>query len=661
MEPVLQLEQTTQFDFATIGNSSYPTGFRGGYFDISDGKSYTGSNTSRTRTKVVSDRSGYDRFTVVAPASGWVNAVGFSAAPSYDRNADNSAIYVEGFKAENGATLTVTIKEGVWYYISIQCPYSTIADNIPTLTLISENRIDRIERRVGAVEGKGTVSIADFNGFAEMVSDAALYALPYDFCKMIGNASYPLGFRGGYFSASTGAISTSGNYSRIRSVSLFTSIAVSPKYFRIQATTKTVQLAEYTIDPYTSDIDGTAYFVRGDIIQPGKEIWIKYTRGRYYALTINTPYSSLTMDDMPKVTAYTDTAEYQMTAASRKMQNNDDYGSKISNRLTLLHVSDMHGERDAFDFAVDVRNRYSRYIDDVLNTGDTVFQTYEDGVTDYIDSGLAAIALHTIGNHDTAVHGGGGDSDGDYEPDEGNYGDVSWRGLPRETRYNVFYAPYKDGWGVTMGDAAYACYWYKDYATAGIRLIGLDVREDISELTVQLDWIKTKMTEAKAAGYGVILASHYQGMGDTGRTGIRCNWTSYSNPNNVVTTPADSPWGNTGWAFQRALTEYVQSYIESGGEFIVWLGGHNHRNKIAKIDGTDILCITMDKTSSRHNKHDMPRRLYTPWAFSANLMTIDRETKQIKIKRFGTNVDMWMRPVNGICLNYVTGEIIGQM
>ena len=212
--------------------------------------------------------------------------------------------------------------------------------------------------------------------------------------------------------------------------------------------------------------------------------------------------------------------------------------------IGILHYTDIHGDSDAANQIIGWCNKYKKHIDDVLCTGDMVKYVangnsdYPQGYKWWQNCGLPEISITTIGNHDGAIRDGN-----DHLPFDKVYNYWTWNGKGKEWDYDVYISQYHEGWGVVMPDGFdndsspnyKACFFHKDYADKGIRLICLDcmhrfdgivdpatgqAAEGSSGLkeecltTEQEEWLVAKLNEtitvgSDAYGYSVIIASHF--------------------------------------------------------------------------------------------------------------------------------------------------------
>ena len=303
--------------------------------------------------------------------------------------------------------------------------------------------------------------------------------------------------------------------------------------------------------------------------------------------------------------------------------------------LTLMHFSDVHADLDSMKTALAIDDKYGTFIDDMIHTGDVVLANFSDGIVNWVNSGCAQRVISVIGNHDS----------------ENN---LSLGTAGKENVYNALLAPYIGNWGVVQptgvndpnSDYYCACYYYKDYSAASMRLIVLDTNWwDTYEKT----WLGTVLTDAKTRGYAVILACH------TPRfvTGITAaNFCSYTEP--VISESSAYTNIPNDWL------DPVNTFISGGGELVCMLSGHNHRDHIGYLTNyPNVLCITADKSSIARTI-DTARIRNEINANAYNIVTFNTTDKLIKIVRMGAEVDGRMRGKHVFCYDYANRQIIAQ-
>ena len=164
--------------------------------------------------------------------------------------------------------------------------------------------------------------------------------------------------------------------------------------------------------------------------------------------------------------------------------------------VVLLWFSDIHSDKVQFKRIMKFYERYKTYMNGVLCTGDMVFDSLRDDYS-YLENDLKKLMM-TLGNHDIAR--------------------TAWNDqtVTAEEDYNIFIKPFAEA-GLVDNFTLNKCYWYKDYPSQKLRLVGLDALHWDSE---QNKWLEASLNDAKNKGYSVVCANHF--FGGRNRTHIEC-------------------------------------------------------------------------------------------------------------------------------------------
>lgn len=196
----------------------------------------------------------------------------------------------------------------------------------------------------------------------------------------------------------------------------------------------------------------------------------------------------------------------------RAMQFGYKFSTTGKTPLQFLHISDTHGSTNA-ENAVTILNKL--YADGrcsfMIHTGDVHPSTFANvgqwnTFAGYIANANAPV-LMVSGNHDVG-NTSQNTTDGSTATDA--------------QLYARMFEPYVSGWNLTSHPTG-KCYWYKDFADSGVRLIGLYDFESNYETDsnnqllykrgyaayrqAQIDWLIQALLTCPA-GYGVIIAKH---------------------------------------------------------------------------------------------------------------------------------------------------------
>lgn len=319
--------------------------------------------------------------------------------------------------------------------------------------------------------------------------------------------------------------------------------------------------------------------------------------------------------------------------------------------LSLIHFSDIHGDPRAASYIRRFYDRNSTIIDDMLCTGDIVTIKFGDNY-EFYERNLLDDALFTLGNHDGAS------------------ADSQWVGQDRGEVYNRYMAKVSD-WGVvqpTDASTNYLFYYYKDYADSKVRLICLDCVHHGNWETIegedaaQLAWFQARLNEVldssnSAYGYKVVVASHYVPGEFTMSTVVK---NSSGEPANF----GSNTWELSSVSFPYAVVNdayptAIDSFITSGGKFVVWLCGHYHTSGLAYLTAhPNILIHAIDQAGTMRN-HSLYREAGTPTEIACANVVVISDTLYRCI-RVGYHQDQRLRSIKSMCYDWVSKKVISE-
>lgn len=298
--------------------------------------------------------------------------------------------------------------------------------------------------------------------------------------------------------------------------------------------------------------------------------------------------------------------------------------------LSLLHFSDVHGDATELKRIIDFKNHHSKAFDDVICTGDFLESRFSSDFTFWENTEGAENILLAIGNHDVITD------------------ETGWDWSQRATepvQYDRFFSPFINKWKVTY--QTNKTYYYKDYTQNKIRLIVINNMLTDEDDVLQLGWFKTALNTALANSYSVVVANHYP---VPNFQKITCNFTSFDK---VV---------GSGYP-TSAYQEEVASFIETGGDFVCFIGGHEHSDLVgfnAYYPDQLVVCVDALSRAQGNQYSDTQRTDGNKSQDLANAVVIDTSNNLLKIIRVGANLDRYLRDKNSITINYKTKEIINQ-
>lgn len=316
--------------------------------------------------------------------------------------------------------------------------------------------------------------------------------------------------------------------------------------------------------------------------------------------------------------------------------------TKKNNSLTILWFSDIHGDSTRLSRIMEFYHHFNEFFNDILHSGDNVRRHYPQGMSFWDSvSGTNAI-LNVIGNHDTAVF------------DNERY---DWHAKNGLDCYNQFVAPYVSSWNdvVFPEDAQKVgrCYYYKDYAAQGVRLVVLDCMvmnpSQADYDPSQLTWLESVLTNAKDNDLSVLLCSHCPPKS----VPIDCSFTSNQ-------FDANGLFGG-GFGGDAPFISVVDNYIESGGLFISWICGDTHRDYLGYVKSSKHIQPVLVSTCALCNSEASLTMRRVPNSASEdvfNILSIDTKRHNIKLKRVGASVDVDFKSHNLLSYDYEKNVVL---
>lgn len=304
--------------------------------------------------------------------------------------------------------------------------------------------------------------------------------------------------------------------------------------------------------------------------------------------------------------------------------------------FVLLHASDIHGDGETLERMVEYYNHYKTYIDDALISGDMVSGVYDDDIAYYRNTDGAEKIMLAVGNHDTAKEDGS---------------TTIWDYYVGQASYERFIKDFYSEWG-NVSIVTNKCYYHKDYADYGIRMIVTDCMDVSTD--AQLTWLEGVL-ESTPSGYSVLCVCHYPyypKVTDVANASphIECSFDSRQN----APTVADA---HIPVSFIDAVDEWMANHR---GKFICWLSGHTHADYVCIAKGTTQLVITIDTAAhtSRNIGYSDTERVSGKKSMDLfNLVGIDTYQKLIKVMRVGADMDSWMRRKETMCIQYASNNV----
>ena len=313
--------------------------------------------------------------------------------------------------------------------------------------------------------------------------------------------------------------------------------------------------------------------------------------------------------------------------AKKAVANAKRYNTSLTEPFSLLHFSDVHGTSDTIANIVRFWNEEKPYVDDAICTGDMVRASSADGMDFWNSVSGSEKILMTVGNHDQQLNG---------------------NTMSQAEQYALYIQPYVSYWGATT--VADKTWWYKDYADNNIRLIGLGSTyvmpsEDLSAMNT---WLGNVLTDAKTNGLSVIIAEHYP-------------------PNNPVAINGaftEKDWTPSGITLDDSVLNVVDTFITGGGEFICYICGHTHQDLLLySSDHPNQIFVSVTTASTAFAQQafsDLAREANLDIAWAYNILSVDTNSKHIRLIRVGANLTMNMEKRECMVLDYTNKLIVSQ-
>lgn len=305
------------------------------------------------------------------------------------------------------------------------------------------------------------------------------------------------------------------------------------------------------------------------------------------------------------------------------------YGNNgsVDNSFKALWVSDIHAESERTERMVKLLNQWgASYFDVAINTGDTVYTLFSQGLNwydDIVDNSDIPI-LNTVGNHDAWMNLQGS--------------------LATQTDvYEMVTAKVAASANITQPTNAAnngLNYYYKD--VNNVRTIVLDCMYWDS---AQLSWFESVLADAKTNSKPVIACIHAP-FAQSQSTLIDSIWNGEAYPDDATVANID-------------LAAAVSDFISNGGTFICWLHGHRHMDEIAILPNYDnqlsfrINSFTNRATTTPKNT-DVLAYNYDCLTY----VTVDDYNSFIKFYRIGANVNTQGCKYNAFIWDYVNRRVI---
>lgn len=312
--------------------------------------------------------------------------------------------------------------------------------------------------------------------------------------------------------------------------------------------------------------------------------------------------------------------------------------------MCLFVFADIHGDSKELARYTEFTEKNKKYINDSLCIGDMAVKNSKSDFSFWSEIKGAEKILLALGNHDTVKTEGL--QQRKKEAEEKRIKDPYFiydYTITTEEAHKRYFEPFQKNWNVISPKGAN--YYYKDYKKEGIRLIVLCATVTGKEFKEQTEWYENTLKDALKNNLAVIVANHYTMCRNTNI--IKCAFTR-------PTSSRKGPERYTEYA------EITQDFIDRGGEFIIYLTGHIHRDLFMQnADYPQQFDISIGAaTPTRAAGNDIERTKDTKNADLANLCVFDRNRKTFAVIRVGADTTKKNKKRKYMVFDYKNGKII---
>lgn len=346
------------------------------------------------------------------------------------------------------------------------------------------------------------------------------------------------------------------------------------------------------------------------------------------------------------------TTRYLTNLKRPNISNDGQYTDGLT-PFTLLHFSDLHADSVNLKRIMQWKEHYSSFIDDAICTGDIIRNKYGDDYS-FWSSNNADSVLVSTGNHEY------------YNGESSAY----YTQITPKQVYDKFFAPYISEWGTvifpTNASTEGYNYYYKDYSSQKIRLVVLDNMANMSATrnNVQSTWLATVLEDARQNGLHVICAIHI------GSTIV----TPFDTPFFAMRTIVNSDGGVNAQTYAEfyTLRDAVETFIDNGGHFVCWIGGHKHSDEVAVLTGYKQGCIHVATAAGGDTQRNVDGHVWwiiprgddcsraddTKSQDCFNIYSVDTEKGMLRLFRAGNDLDRYGRHKGMLVYDYFNRQVI---
>ena len=360
-------------------------------------------------------------------------------------------------------------------------------------------------------------------------------------------------------------------------------------------------------------------------------------------------------------------------------------GTYIKPNFTLLYFSDLHSVSRRLGRIMKYYNQYKEYLDDIVSAGDAN-HSFGYNFSFWKENGAGCV-LNAIGNHE--VFGGSREYELSEEDRQNNivkkytvaYNVPSYSS---KECYDRFIKPYLSE--TKINSVENKCYFYKDYESAKIRIIALDVYHwkdvinckkeyadghtenytsevfpngDTVDKGEQAEWFRNILEDSRQKGFNVICMIHTPKID----TLVDCTFTNIDRPvSSYDGTNKDKEYSDLVEAF---MADHDDEY--GAGKFICWLCGHSHSDAIGISSSYPKQLKIVIDTAGCLRQPSLPQFDFTgnfdriEETYSDDLFDIfavDTEHKYISLHRVGCHSDSHGRHIGNLLYDYKNMKLL---
>lgn len=297
--------------------------------------------------------------------------------------------------------------------------------------------------------------------------------------------------------------------------------------------------------------------------------------------------------------------------------------------LQFVHFSDIHRYIRTWDRLAEYVNYYEKYIAFALHTGDYCGASLEQ-LEDCYENGTPCVKpiYNCVGNHDMQATNGWRDGAGPVFADHA---------MVHAALFN-----HTEGWDVTYMPGKHPTAYYKDFPEANVRMIVLDLYNDVER---ELAWLTDLLADAREKGLHVFTAAHEPTDKIT------------EIPPTTFHSLYDHDPFKKGDSQKTPFEDVIVAFKQSGGTHVCHLAGHHHINLFGYTAG-GVLNSCAEAAVPTPHWVDARREKGTKSFDSFDVVAVDTNIGILKLTRVGNNADTYLRTKRALTFDYINKKLI---